>query len=191
MNETGWRNPVLQTSPVYQQNPVTKFTVEQLQQYQQYQQPQQSLSDPYNDFKNLLNSCSDVVREKILIDQRFQQEYATCEELLKQVLYAKVIPEVLADQNGRIMFEKLFATAKTVKEELIQKDIQKEKMLEQLMSDEVVLRRLQEIQNGNQSANDNQQNNQQSQNKNNYQKNNNNNNNHNKSNYQNTQGGVE
>ena len=184
MNDTTWRNPY---TP--QQNPVTKFTVEQMQQYQnQYQQPQQqALSDPYNDFKNLLNSCSDIVREKILNDNRFQQEYATCEEVLKQVLYAKVIPEVLSDQNGRIMFEKLFATAKNVKEELVQKDIQKEKQLELLMNDEVVLRRLQEIQNGNQQTNDNSQNNQQSQNKNNYQKNNNQNN---KSVQQNTQGGV-
>ena len=139
----------------------TKLTLEQqyhqlAQQILPNQQGNSVQSNPYDDFRNTLNSCSDIVRGKIIQDTRFQNIYTTCEEAIKQVLYAKVIPEVLSDPNGRMVFEQMYVTTKALKDELLQKDIQKEQQLEILMNDEVVLKRLQEIQSGKLSSEQNQ-----------------------------------
>lgn len=132
------------------QAPTTRLTLEQ--QYQDMARQllpnqQQQLSNPYDDYIQTLNSVSDVTKQKITQDERFQVIYLQCTEILNQSLYAKVLPEVLSDQNGRIAFERLYTTTKALKDELVQKDIQKEKTLDLLMQDEVVLRRLQELQN--------------------------------------------
>jgi hypothetical protein len=89
--------------------------------------PNQSYSDPYSDYLATLNSCSDITREKIIHDDRYSQIYFQCENAIKQSLYARIIPEIVASQQGRLLFEQLHTTTKSLKEEYAQKDLQRER----------------------------------------------------------------
>lgn len=141
------RSPILPT-PNYQYSPdTTRLTLEQeYNRLSNRMAPQQPQSTAYSDYVNVLNSCSDITRGRILEDDRFNNIYAQCEGYLKEYLYAQALPLVLETQQGRMAFEQLFAVTKALKEEYTQRDLQKERQLELLMQDEVVLRRLQELQ---------------------------------------------
>jgi DNA-directed RNA polymerase specialized sigma54-like protein len=134
------RNPILQIQQPYSPE-TTRFTMEQ--EYNRLRAPQTSV---YSDYLNVMNSCSDVTKGRITSDERFAASYAQCEMLLKEHLYTQVLPLVLESQDGRIAFEQLYNVAKNLKDEYTQRDVQKEKQLELLMQDEVVLKRLQELQ---------------------------------------------
>jgi len=140
------RNPILQV-PQYYSPDTTRLTLEQeYNRIANKMAPQQNQQNAYTDYVNCINSCSDVTRGRILEDERFSEIYARCESYLKEYLYAQVLPYVLETQQGRVAFEQLYTTTKALKEEYTQRDLQKEKQLELLMQDEVVLRRLQELQ---------------------------------------------
>lgn len=141
------RNPLLQVANSYHNSPdTTRLTLEQEYNRNKVSQPQQNQSNPYSDYVNVFNSLSDVAKEKILADERFSSVYAQCEACLKEYIYAQALPYVLETQGGRISFEQLYSITKTLKDEMTQRDLKKEKQLELLMQDEVVLKRLQELQ---------------------------------------------
>lgn len=140
------RNPILQTSN-YHSPDTTRLTLEQEYNRLSNRMTQQTQSNAYADYINTLSSCSDMTRGRILEDERFNIIYAQCEAYLKEYLYSQALPYILETQQGRMAFEQLYATTKALKEEYTQRDLQKEKQLELLMQDEVVLRRLQELQN--------------------------------------------
>lgn len=144
------QNPIMQPMGARVSPDMTRLTLEQeynrLSNKMNTNNSIPNESNPYNDYVNVLNSCSDVTKEKIITDGRFSAAYAQCEGYLKEYLYAQVIPQVLETQPGRIAFEQLYLISKNLKDEFSQKDRQKEKQLELLMQDEVVLKRLQELQ---------------------------------------------
>lgn len=139
------QNPILQTNQRLSPD-TTRLTLEQEYNRLSNKPTAPPPSNPYNDYVNVINSCSDVTKEKILTDERFVSTYNQCEACLKEYLYAQVIPQVLDIQGGRMAFEQLYLVTQKLKEEYSQRDKQKEKQLELLMQDEVVLQRLQELQ---------------------------------------------
>lgn len=149
MNESynlAMKNPILQ-SPNHYSPETTRLTLEQeYNRLSNRMTPQQNQSTAYTDYVNTLNSCSDITRGRILEDERFIGIYAQCEAYLKEYLYTQALPYVLETQQGRMAFEQLYSTTKALKDEYTQRDLQKERQLELLMQDEVVLRRLQELQ---------------------------------------------
>lgn len=139
------QNPILQTNQRLSPD-TTRLTLEQEYNRLSNKTVTPPPNNPYNDYVSIINSCSDVTKEKILTDERFVATYNQCEGCLKEYLYAQVIPQVLEIQAGRAAFEQLFLVTQKLKEEYTQRDKQKEKQLELLMQDEVVLQRLQELQ---------------------------------------------
>ena len=127
--------------PMYFQSPHTRLTLEQM--YQQAGQPTQS--SPYEDYKKVMESCTDSVRGKMAADERFQSVHAECENLIKQYLYEQVIPQILQTQPGLTAFERLYATAKQVREDCIRQEVQQAQEIERLLSDDLVQERLKEI----------------------------------------------
>ena len=132
-----YKNPILQTtsyqSPYAQDPNITRLTLEQ--QYnnlsqQLIQNQQHPQSDPYSDYIAVLNSCTDVTREKIVQDKTYINIYLQCENLLKQSMYARIIPEVINTPHGRQAFEQLHSTTKVLKDEYVQQDLQREKEME-------------------------------------------------------------
>lgn len=155
-------NPILQANPNYSNNqynvnPTTRLTIEQLQnQLQSYQQniQPQTYSNPYEDYINVLSSCSGLVKQKIMQDKDYQQADAECEMLIKQLWYSKIIPELLNYQEGRVAFEKLYNITKQRKQDYTQEEaqelqslMQSKNMIDLLSSDPVVRKRLEELQN--------------------------------------------
>lgn len=142
------KNPILQVAnPQYPPN-TTRLTLEQ--EYNRLinqMAPPQNQSNAYNDYLTTLNSCSDVTRNRILSDERFAAIYGQCELYLKEYLYAQALPYILETQQGRKAFEQLYVVTKSLKDEYNQRDMQKERQIELLMQDEIVLQRLQELQN--------------------------------------------
>lgn len=158
MSYTPTVNPVLAAGGVnaynspnqqsYNLNPYNRVTIEQ-QNYLQQQQQQQYVNqnDPYTAGSTLLSQCSDLVRSKIMQDKHYQQVDAECEMLIKQFLYGNIIPQVLNSQQGRIAFEKWEQCIKELKQEYSKEEVAMTQNMNALLSDPVVVARLQELQN--------------------------------------------
>lgn len=135
----------------YNVNPTTRLTIEQLQQLSnQYQQPLpqtlQQTNDPYTSGSMLLAQCSDLVRAKIMQDPQYQQIDNECEILIKQYLYGNIIPQILNTQQGRIAFERWEQCIKELKQEYSKEEVAMTQNINVLLSDPVVMARLQELQ---------------------------------------------
>lgn len=139
------RNPILQSSQSYQNPNNIKLTVEQYQ--QQMQQNQQPQTNPYDDYLHTLSQCSETTRQKIIQDNRYKQASAECEELIKQSLYSEIIPKLLNYPQGKAMFERLYVVTKGLSEEYTQEEVAINQQMQMLLQDDVVLKRLQELQN--------------------------------------------
>lgn len=121
----------------------TKLTLEQM--YQQAAGQIQPQSSPYEEYKKVLSSCTEVVQEKIVSDMRFAGVHSECENLIKQYLYEQCIPRILETQSGMTAFEKLCSVTKQVRDECIQQDTQRAREIERLLNDELVQERLKEM----------------------------------------------
>lgn len=161
-NYTPMTNPVLTAGGVngytnaqqsYNVNPYTRLTIEQ-QNYLNQQQQQQYVTqnDPYTSGSTLLAQCSDLVRSKIMQDNRYKQIDYECEMMIKQYLYGNVIPQILNSQNGRIAFEKWEQTIKELKQEFSKEEVAMTQNINVLLNDPIVAARLQELQNQSQQV---------------------------------------
>ena len=115
-------------APTYTNPNTTRLTLEQ--QYADMSNKmmsQQVGSDPYSDYLTTIQACTDVTRENIFQDERYMQIYAQCKNAIEQTIYARMIPDVMSTQQGRILFEQLHTTTKALKDEYTQKDIQRER----------------------------------------------------------------
>ena len=154
------QNPVLTAgglngySAGYQQylTPNTRLTIEQ-QNYLQQQQQVAPQNDPYTSGMTILSQCSDFVKSKIMQDYRYRQIDNECEMLVKQFIYASVIPQVLNTQGGRIAFERWENSIKQLKQDYSPEEakmIENMQNVQALMNDPVVMERLRELQDGRQ-----------------------------------------
>lgn len=112
---------------------------------QKWNEPQQ-VSNPYNDYIQELNSASPTVRNKILQTQEYNDIDAYCENLIKQAIYETIIPQLVNTQQGRNAFERLSFTTKKLKDYYTQEEVATNEQLQMLMKDEVVIKRLKELQ---------------------------------------------
>lgn len=111
------------------------------------QQPQQ-LSDPYSDFEAEFSKCSTTVQNKILNDEEFKKSMQYCDNLMQSAIEDAVRPQVMQTPNGRIAFERMLATFRSVKDKYAQEEIQNMERLHKIMEDEVVKKRLAELEMG-------------------------------------------
>lgn len=102
-------------------------------------------SDPYLELQQILSSCSASVKQKIMSDKSYKICDEECEILIKQMVEDIIIPQVVATPQGRIAFENFVGTVKKLKDKYYQEEIETTQKLQQLMQDEVVKQRLQEL----------------------------------------------
>lgn len=122
-------NPVIEQMlrrPYEPNSNVTRLTLEQPN-YSNYSPVQ---SDPYNDYCKILAGCSEKMQLQITQDPRFMERYAICEGIIKQVLFPKIIPEVLQTPVGKRAFEELLACTQTLKNHYTQEAVNEEQMKE-------------------------------------------------------------
>ena len=113
----------------------------------QVQQPEQS--DPYNDFITEFGQCSNVVQATILEDPEFKQCMAECDKKIQATMESLVRPQVMQTQDGRIAFEKLLASFRGVRDKAKQQEAQNMQRIQTLMNDDVVRKRIEELEKGN------------------------------------------
>lgn len=102
-------------------------------------------SDPYLELQQTLSSCSATVKQKIMSDKAYMLCDGECETLIKQMVEDIIIPQVLATPQGRMAFENFAGTVKKLKDKYYQEEIETTKKIQQLMQDDVVKQRLQEL----------------------------------------------
>ena len=155
-------NSIPNTSPLYGRNDWRNFSNFQsvnpqeieLMMKQKFSQPyyqnQQMYkngleNDPYFELQQILGSCSATVKQKIMSDKSYMLCDEECETLIKQMVEDIIIPQVIATPQGRIVFENFVGTVKKLKEKYYQEEIETTQKIQQLMQDEVVKQRLQEL----------------------------------------------
>lgn len=92
------------------------FNIYEQQIMRQYQQPQPQQSNPYEDFKNIIGSCDESVKNGIFSDPQYQEINNHCERLIQTYMYNQMVPMVLQDPAGYDAFAKLVNTAKQLKQ---------------------------------------------------------------------------
>lgn len=139
------------------------------QKYSDMARQQRVISNPYIDFQNEIQSCTPIVKDKILQDESYKSADYQCELLIQQAITDAIIPQLLNIPDARVAFEKLLATTRQLKAKYQQDEVSSAQAMQTLLSDPVVQQRLKEL-----SNNSNPQSQQpQSQNNNNQQKQNN------------------
>lgn len=113
----------------------------------QFMQQNQSAiqSDPYSDFELEFSKCSPVVQSKILNDPAFKQSMLECDNLIQATVESLVRPQVMQTRDGRIVFEKLLATFRNIKDSYAKEEADNMERIQRLMQDDVVKQRLAEI----------------------------------------------
>ena len=102
-------------------------------------------SDPYSDFELEFSRCSPVVQSKILNDPAFKQSMLECDNLIQATVESLVRPQVMQTRDGRIVFEKLLATFRNIKDSYAKEEADNMERIQRLMQDDVVKQRLAEI----------------------------------------------
>lgn len=121
MRRTGWQDPAMQ---------------------QQNNLPQ---SDPYVDFENEFNKCSATVQKRVLDDPEFKSAMNNCDRLIQSAVETIVRPQVMQTQDGRMAFERMLATFRNVRDKYSQEEVKSMERFQQMMQDEVVQKRLAEL----------------------------------------------
>ena len=111
---------------------------------QQAQQPVQS--DPYTDFENEFVKCTSTVQNKVLNDKEFKNAMENCDKIIQSTVEAIVRPQVLQTSEGRMSFEKMLAIFRELKNKYSQEETQRMEEFQKIMQDEVVQKRLAELQ---------------------------------------------
>lgn len=110
-------------------------------------QQQQQQSDPYNDFESEFSKCTGITQNKILNDDEFKSIMYECDKHIQSMVEKIVRPQVIQTKEGRIVFEKLLATFRQLKDRYSKEEEQNMEKLQMLMQDEVVRKRLMELEN--------------------------------------------
>lgn len=118
------KNPVTQSSA---QPDVSRLILEK--EYKQWKN-EETVRDVYSEYLSLLDSCSMIQKQKISTHPDFIEADRHCENALKQCLYAQAMPLVLNTPKGRELFERLVFVTKKIKDEIVKKELEKEKELE-------------------------------------------------------------
>lgn len=121
----------------------TGYDPNMMPQVQQPQQPEQS--DPYNDFITEFNQCSNVVQASILENPEFKQCMTECDKKIQATMEALVRPQVMQTQDGRVAFERLLASFRSVRDQAKQQEAQNMQRIQALMNDDVVRKRIEEL----------------------------------------------
>lgn len=109
---------------------------------------QQNISDPYTDFENEFNKCSSVIQNKIINSEEFKDSMRICDEIMQRYIESIVRPQIMQTGEGRIAFEKLLAVFRGLKEKYSKEEIINMEKFHKIMQDEVVQKRLAEIEKG-------------------------------------------
>lgn len=121
----------------------TGYDPNQLQQVQQ--QMQQVVSDPYVEFENEFARCSPTVQNKILNDNEFKVAMAECDKQIQHAIEQIIRPQVLQTKEGSMSFERLLATFRSTRDRFAEEETQNLAKIQQLMQDDVIQKRLQEL----------------------------------------------
>lgn len=111
----------------------------------QIQQLQQPINDPYIEFENEFSQCSNIVQNKILNNDDFKIAMSECDKHIQHMIEQIIRPQVLQTKEGLISFEKLLATFRNIRDKISEEDNQNLVKIQQLMQDEVIQKRLQEL----------------------------------------------
>lgn len=139
-----------------QQKPFTPQEWEYIQQVRQTgydpskmpqfpQQQAQQVSDPYVDFENEFSGCSVAVKNRILNDETFKTVMAECDSQIQRMVETLVRPQVMQTKDGRLCFEKLLATFRDLNSKYANEESQNLERLQMIMQDDVVRKRIMEI----------------------------------------------
>ena len=123
----------------------TGYEPNQSQQMSMQQQTMNNQSDPYSDFEAEFSKCSSTVQNKILNDGEFKQAMFECDRLIQATVEAMVRPQVMQTRDGRIAFERLLAIFRNIKDGYIKEENDNMERLQRLMQDDVVKKRLAEL----------------------------------------------
>lgn len=121
----------------------TGWDVNQQPQFQNQNQIPQS--DPYSDFISEFSRCSLSVQNKILNDSEFKSIMEECDKRMQSMIEDIIRPQVMQTPEGRVSFEKMLATFRQVKDKYIKEENESMEVLQKVMQDEVVKRRIAEL----------------------------------------------
>lgn len=124
MRKTGWQEPP---------------NIQQTNQIQQIQ------SDPYSDFEIEFNKCSPTVQNRILNDEEFKIIMNECDRMIQSAVESIVRPQVIQTPNGRLAFERMLGTFRQLRDRYSQEEIRNMERFQKMMQDEVVQKRLAEL----------------------------------------------
>ncbi len=102
-------------------------------------------SDPYQEFQALMSSCSPNIKYKIMNNEEYIQCDNECEMLIKQAMEEAIIPQILLNPQGRLVFEKFLGVAKKLKDKYSKEEMDTAEQFQKLMQDEIVQKRLREL----------------------------------------------
>ena len=106
-------------------------------------------SNPYQEFQSLMNSCSSNIKYKIMNNEEYIQCDNECELLIKQAVEEAIIPQILSNPQGRVVFERFLGVTKKLKEKYSKEEMETAEQFQKLMQDEIVQKRLKELSNSN------------------------------------------
>lgn len=138
-NKQLWNNQNPQEVELMMKQKFQQPSMQNAVQFQNYQ------SDPYSELQNELLNCSITVRNRILNDKEYQICDNECELLLKQAIEEVFVPQILNTPKGRMAMEKFVGTVKQLKEKYSQEEAQTNEQLQNLLNDEVVIKRMQQL----------------------------------------------
>ena len=118
----------------------------------QMQQLNINQSDPYTDFETEFSKCSTAIQNKILNDSDFKQSMFECDKIMQATIERAIRPQVMQTTEGRVAFEKLLAVFRNIKDRYIKEEAENMEKLQKLMQDDVIKKRLAEIEKNVQSS---------------------------------------
>lgn len=111
------------------------------------QPPQQYQSDPYIDFTNEFSKCSNTVQNRILNDPEFKSAIDECDKKIQSMVENIIRPQVMQTPDGRVSFERMLAVFRNVRDKYSKEESDSLETLQKLMQDEVVKKRIVELNN--------------------------------------------
>lgn len=120
----------------------------QIQQIQQQINQQVQQSDPYTDFENEFSKCSSIVQSNIMNNEEFQSVMKECDNQIQRTVEQLVRPQVMQTKEGRLCFEKLLAVFREQRDKYAKEEASNMEKLQRLMNDEVVRKRMLEMEQG-------------------------------------------
>ena len=138
-NRQPWNNQNPQEVELMMKQKFQQPNIQNQTQFQNYQ------LDPYSELQNELLNCSVLVRNKIITDREYQVCDNECELLLKQAIEEVFVPQILNTPKGRVAMEKFVGVVKQLKEKYSKEEVQTNEQLQNLLNDEVVKKRMQQL----------------------------------------------